>query len=68
MHGKYIVLMRALRVVRCMTQADLARRVGVGRLTILRIERGYRRPKAWERRRIARILGISSSILFPEYE
>jgi transcriptional regulator with XRE-family HTH domain len=50
-------VIRASRVSRALTQAELARRVGVSVMSISRVERG-RRVRVRTGRRIARALGV----------
>ncbi len=49
---------KQLRAKRAWTQADLARRVGVSRVTIARIEIGYRRPSLALLERLARAFKV----------
>jgi transcriptional regulator with XRE-family HTH domain len=58
---------RLFRQERCLATAELARRVGVGRATLAKVELGY--ELAWPRLRrdLARELEVAEAILFPEF-
>lgn len=58
--------LRRLRKNRGLTQAELARRVGVNQSLIASIELGYYRPYPRIRRRIAEVLGVLPEDIWPE--
>jgi transcriptional regulator with XRE-family HTH domain len=55
---------RLLRQEACLTTAELARRCGIGRSTLAKVELGYER--CWPRLRaaLARELSVSEELLF----
>jgi transcriptional regulator with XRE-family HTH domain len=49
-----------------MTQADLARKVGISQQSIAAIERGRRKTLSWQTvARISKVLGVDPDVLFP---
>lgn len=64
MKTKQINLIKVLRAARGgMTQAELAAKAELGRVTLLRIENGIRSAKADELDRIAGALGVSPRLI-----
>lgn len=59
---------RELREARGLTQAALAKRAGIGRVTLARIEVGAQAPSPWTLSRLARALKVKVEIqtLFTE--
>lgn len=60
--------LRNIRVARTISQADLAKLVGVTQETISKAERGILRPSPDVQARLAAVLGASSDDLFPSRE
>jgi transcriptional regulator with XRE-family HTH domain len=58
--------LRNARAQALLTQTELARRSQVGRRTIIRIERREQFPGLIVQEKLARALGISRHVLFPE--
>lgn len=56
---------RRLREVQNLSQAALARRAKIGRITLLRIEQGTQDPTLGTLERIARALRVKVRALFP---
>lgn len=54
-----------LRFWQGLSQVAVARRVGIGKSYLSQIESGQRVPPEWIRRRLARVLGVPESRLFP---
>ena len=63
MNKEPIRLIKGLRAARGLTQAELAAKAEMGRVTFLRIEKGIRPAKADELNRIAGVLGISPRLI-----
>ena len=63
---RYSTNMRMARLLVGYTQDALAARIGVDPAIIGRIERGIIRGTQEQRRRLARILEVPESLLFPE--
>lgn len=57
---------RRLREERKLSQAAVAKRAKIGRITLLRIEAGTQDPTVGTLARIARALGVKLRDLFPE--
>lgn len=55
--------LRYLRESARLTQADLADRIGVNRVTILRWEAGQAVPDGWQIRKMAQAFGVSHQIV-----
>jgi putative transcriptional regulator len=64
MHGNNIAVVRQARGL---TLAELARRVGVDRAVMSRIEHGHRIPKLPLANSIARELGTDMALLWPDF-
>lgn len=60
-------MLAVLRAFEGMTQADLAKRAGVDRNTIARIEARRHRPRTLTMVRIAAALGYDVRRVFPEF-
>lgn len=60
--------LRELREDRLMTQAELAERAGVTKLTISRLERGAHRPRFSTTKKLAGALGVSPRALVERSE
>lgn len=58
--------MKALRILRGLTQDAVASELQIDRSKISRIEHGYVNPKSEEKKKIARILQTQPEQLFPE--
>lgn len=58
--------LRLLRFAHGLTQAELADRVHVSQSHLSRVERGLRRPGGTLRARIAAVLAVNPTSLFPE--
>jgi transcriptional regulator with XRE-family HTH domain len=52
------IRLREIREARYLTQAELAERAGLAKLSIGRIERGHARPRLWTIRRLAETLDV----------
>jgi DNA-binding XRE family transcriptional regulator len=55
--------LREIREAHFLTQAELAERAGLARLSVVRIEKGHVRPRLWTVRRLAETLGIEPAQL-----
>jgi DNA-binding XRE family transcriptional regulator len=55
--------LREIREARFLSQAELAERAGLARLSVIRIEKGHVRPRLWTVRRLAETLGVAPADL-----
>lgn len=58
-----LVALRALRIDRGMTQAQVAAFIGIGQSAYARLEKGHNSIAIWQLRAIALQLGVSTSSL-----
>jgi transcriptional regulator with XRE-family HTH domain len=59
-------LLRAFRQLARLSQDELAKKAGMDRSQISRLENNFRRPSLRERKALSRVLNVPPQILFPE--